>query len=36
MEEGNNIVQIVYSAVTLLLVAAGTMALAKKIRMPFR
>ena len=35
MEEGNNIVQIVYSAVTLLLVAAGTMALAKKIRMPF-
>ena len=35
MEEGHNIVQIVYSAVTLLLVAAGTMAFAKKIRMPF-
>lgn len=35
MEEGHGIVQIVYSAVTLLLVAAGTMALAKKIRMPF-
>jgi len=35
VEEGHNIVQIVYSAVTLLLVAAGTMALAKKIRIPF-